>query len=157
MEEDILYSDFKGIRITSKKFYAGQKAYALRQINKINLKRVTPHKLRGMILFVIGIVAIILGSLEMLQSVSFDMGDEIWLIDLNFVSIGFGVIALLWAIVRMLLFPDEFAVQVEIKDGTVESIQSDSRKYAARLAASLKRAYYRQEEIENDNDKMQVA
>jgi len=145
MEEDLLYDDFNGIRITSKKFYAGDKAYALHKISKINLQRVTPHKTIGLTLFIVGLVTILIGSLEVLGSTTIAWNNSFWLLDYNFVSIAIGVISIIIAVVRMMLYPDEYAVEIETIDGVKEAIKSDSRKYAARLAASLKRAYYRQD------------
>jgi len=143
MEEDILYKDFNGIRITSKKFYAGQKAYALEKIKQIHIQRVTPNKWRGMALFSLGVLLIILGSFDVLGT--FEVGEEeIEIISLNFIAISAGVLAMLLAILRMVVKHDRFAVKIETTDGKKESIISKNRKYAARLAASLKRAYYRQ-------------
>lgn len=144
MSEDILYSDFNGIRITGKRFYAGKKSYALNKIKKINLQRVIPNKQIGISLFSLGILTILLGSFEVFGSATFQAFESFWILDNDFVSIAFGVILLIIAILRMLISPDEYAVKVETKDGHVESIISNNRKYAARIAASLKRAYYRQ-------------
>ena len=144
MEEDVFYSDFNGIRITSKKFYAGEKAYAIRKIQNIDLQRVIPNKGLGLALFSIGVIAILLGSFTLLGSVSLNAFDAVWLIDLDIFIIAIGVVALIIAIIRILISPDEYAVKVNIKGENIEAITSDNRKYAARIAASLKRAYYRQ-------------
>lgn len=146
MEEDILYKDFNGIRITSKKFYAGQKAYALEKIKQINIQRVTPNKWRGMALFSLGIFLIVLGSFDVLGTFEWQGKGEasIQMVSLNFIAISAGVLAMLIAILRMVVKHDQFAVKIETTDGKKESIISKNRKYAARLAASLKRAYYRQ-------------
>lgn len=154
MEEETLYSDFNGIRITSKRFYTGDKSYAIRKIENINLHRVIPNKRMGLILFALGIVSIILGSIEIFGIQNIETLGAIWLINLDIILVAVGVVALLIAILRMFITTDEYAVQVQIKDGKVEDLISDNRKYAARIAASLKRAYYRQNSKVSAEEKM---
>ncbi|MEP2772779.1 MAG: DUF6232 family protein [Fulvivirga sp.] len=144
MEEDILYSDFNGVRITSKRFYTDEKSFAINKIKSINLKRVIPNKKTGFILFTLGILTILLGSFEVLGIQTIEALGDVWIVNFDIISIAIGVVALVIAILRMLIAPDEYAVKVEIKGGKVEDVISDNRKYAARIAASLKRAYYRQ-------------
>lgn len=143
-EEEVFYSDINGIRITSKRFYAGDNSYALEKIKKINLSRFTPKKRWGILLFLLGMVTILLGSFSLFGTYSAKFFNNFWIIDINVVSIAVGVIALLIAIIRMMIAPDEYSVVVETKNGQKEEVVSPNRKYAARLAASLKRAYYRQ-------------
>ncbi len=152
MKEDILYSDFNGVRITSKRFYTGEKSFAIRKIKSIDLKRVIPNKQTGFILFALGILTILLGSFEILGSYSVEAADTIWSLNLDTISIAIGVVALISAILRILIAPDEYAVRVEINGGKVEDLTSDNRKYAARIAASLKRAYYRQNSQINEDE-----
>ncbi|MDX1629493.1 MAG: DUF6232 family protein [Fulvivirga sp.] len=145
MAEDIIYNDVNGIRITSKRFYKEDNYYNLDKIKKIYLDRVATGKKQGLLIFLLGIIGIVTGSLEFMSTVSIDIGNELWLVDLNYVLIGIGVTVILVAIIRMMFAEDEYAVKVETKDGETTSVISNNRKYVARVAASLKRAYYRQE------------
>lgn len=152
MKEDILYSDFNGVRITSKRFYTGKKSFAIKKIKSINLKRVIPNKRTGFILFVLGILTILLGSFEVFGSQTIEAFKSVWIVNVDTISIAIGVIVLVSAIFRILIAPDEYAVRVEINGGKVEDLTSDNRKYAARIAASLKRAYYRQNSQVNNEE-----
>lgn len=143
-EEDIFYSDINGIRITSKRFYAGDNSYAIEKIKEIDLSRFTPNKRLGILLFSVGMITIILGALSVFGTFTFQFSDNIWILDVDAISLAIGVSALLIAIIRMMIAPDEYTVIVKTENGKKEEVVSPNRKYAARLAASLKRAYYRQ-------------
>lgn len=156
-EEDIFYSDINGIRITSKRFYAGEKSYAIKKIRSINLSRLTPKKRWGIFLFSLGLATILMGSAAVFGVHNFRLFDSIWIIDFDVVSIAIGVVALLVAIIRMMITPDEYTVIVETENGEKEKVISPNSQYAARLTASLKRAYYRQHTKKGGNSEQVLA
>jgi len=152
MENNILYEDFEGFRITSERFYAQDKVYTIDEIKEINLKRKAPAKRLSIIVFSLGLLLTFLGSVDFINKVEFELPLINYIIDSNTLILILGLIIVAWSITKMLISKDLYAVEIITQSGEKEKIVSESRKYSARIMASLKRAYYRQKASENTSD-----
>lgn len=143
MKEEVIYTDGHGVKITREKFYTEKKEYNLEGITNVDLARVPASKVPGVVLFVLGFAGILAGSMGWFNSIRWDSGDAIYIIDANMVAIGLGVALILGGIIWMIASKDKYAVQIETAEGQKQAIVSKSREYAALIVASLKKAYYR--------------
>lgn len=137
MQEDYVYNDERGVRITSEYFYADGKAYDLLNIREININRKPTGTFLDIFLTGIGILSVVAGSTGfgvLLGQVGWNL--DMWLI-------GFGVFIIVAAILRLIFISDEYRVKITTTDGSIDTASSGKLAYVTRLAASLKRAYYR--------------
>ncbi|ELR69085.1 hypothetical protein C900_05474 [Fulvivirga imtechensis AK7] len=143
MREEVIYTDGHGVKITRDKFYTEKKEYNLDGITHVDLSRVPASKAPGVILFVLGFLAILAGSLEIFDRLTYEAAEAIYVIDTNMVAIGLGVALILGGIIWMIAARDKYAVEIGTAEGEKQPIVSKSREYAALVVASLKKAYYR--------------
>lgn len=142
-EEEIIYTDGHGVKITSDKFYADKDEYNLDGITKIDLQRIPASNMPGAILFVLGFLAILAGSLEMFANIRYSAEEAMYVIDSNMVAIGIGVALIIGGIIWMIVAKDKYAVEIRTAEGEKQPIVSKSREYVALVVASLKKAYFR--------------
>ncbi|MBL3656621.1 DUF6232 family protein [Fulvivirga sediminis] len=141
--EEIIYTDGHGVKITRDKFYTEKQAYNLDGITNVNLQRIPASKVPGVSLFILGFLGIVLGSMEMFTDLTYTTEEAIYLIDSNMLSIGLGVALIFGGILWMIVAKDKYAVEIRTAEGDKRPIISKSREYVAHIAGSLKKAYYR--------------
>lgn len=142
-EEEIIYTDGHGVKITSDKFYAEKDEYNLDGITKIDLQRIPASNAPGITLFILGFLAIVAGSLDVFANIRYSAEEAIYVIDTNMVSIGIGVALIVGGIIWMIVAKDKYAVEIRTAEGEKQPIVSRSREYVALIVTSLKKAYFR--------------
>ncbi|UII21115.1 DUF6232 family protein [Fulvivirga ligni] len=141
--EEIIYTDGHGVKITRDKFYTEKKEYNLEGITNINLQRLPASKAPGIILFVLGFLGILLGSLELFADWTMNTDGALYVFDTNMLSIGMGVVLIFGGIIWMIAAKDKYAVEIRTAEGDKRPIISKSREYVAHITGALKKAYYR--------------
>jgi len=154
VENNILYEDFEGIRITSERFYAQDKVYSINEIKEINLKRKAPAKMLSIIIFSLGLLLIFLGSIGFIKIPDVIIPVIDYSLSLNSSLLIIGLVIVASSIFKMFLSNDLYAIEIRTSEGEIETITSKSRKYSARIMASLKRAYYRQKASQKTKNKL---
>lgn len=142
-EGDIIYTDGHGVKITREKFHVEDKEFYLNGITSIDLQRVPAGNLSSILLFILGFLAIMAGSLKVFSDAGFTVQDSIYVMNSNIVAIGIGVALILAGILRMIMAKDKFAVKIGTAEGEKKPFVTSNREHAAIIVASLKKAYYR--------------
>ncbi|UII32901.1 DUF6232 family protein [Fulvivirga ulvae] len=142
-EEEIIYTDGHGVKITSDKFYADKDEYNLDGITKIDLQRIPASNAPGIILFILGFLSIVAGSLDIFADIRYSTEEAVYVMNLNMVAIGLGVALIIGGIIWMIAAKDKYAVEIRTAEGEKQPIVSRSREYAALIVTSLKKAYFR--------------
>lgn len=142
-EEEIIYTDGHGVKITREKFYAEKKEYNLDGITSIDLQRIPASNIPGILMFVLGFLGILAGSMEIFDNFTYSTADANYVINSDMLAIGIGVAFIVGGIIWMIVAKDKYAVEIGTAEGEKKPIISKSREYAALVATSLKKAYYR--------------
>ena len=143
MDNSIIYTDGHGVKITDSTFYVHRQSYSLDGIKEIKLLKIPSRKAPGIILFVIGFILMLLGSLGSMEQVSFETARRIVVLDADMVAIVAGVLLVVTAIVVSILTKSKYAVKITTAEGEKRPLESRNREYVAHVVNSLKRAYYK--------------
>lgn len=142
-EEEIIYTDGHGVKITREKFSVEDREFYLNGITSIDLQRIPAGNTPNVILFILGALCILAGSLELFNNFSYATSEAVYFVNSNMLVIGLGVLLLIAGIIRMVIAKDKYAVKIGTAEGEKKPFMSKDREHAAIIAASLKKAYYR--------------
>lgn len=143
MEERIIYTDGNGVKITDVNFYTHQQTYLLEGITDVRLVRNPASKWPGIVSFLLGIVALVLGSFETLADWRMTLGESVYIVDSSAVLIVAGVVFIVLGIILMVALKDHFSVGIRTAEGMKQPVTSTSREYIAHLVGQLKKSYHR--------------
>ncbi len=142
-EEKIIYTDGNGVKITDINFYTDDQTYLLEGIMDVRLIRKPASRWPGILMFLLGIIALLIGSFEVLENWRMTFSDQVYLVDASMVMMVSGVIFILAGVVLMVALRDHFAVRIRTAEGFRQPVKSKSREYIAHLVGQLKKSYHR--------------
>lgn len=143
MDNAIIYTDGHGVKITDSTFYVHREQYNLDGIREIKLLKLPSRKAPGVVLFVIGFILMLLGSLEALGEVAYETNSSIVLMDADMIAIVGGVMLVVMAILVAILTKSKYAVKITTAEGEKRPLESQNKEYVAHVTNALKRAYYK--------------
>lgn len=142
-DEEVIYTDGHGVKITNEKFYAEKNIYNLDGITQIDLQRIPASSGPGVTFFVLGFLAIVAGSLDVFDNLSFSGEENIYSVETSMFAIGLGIAFVMGGVGWMIAAKDKYAVEIRTAEGEKQPIISQSKEYTAHIVASLKKAYFR--------------
>lgn len=143
MENAIIYTDGHGVKITDSTFYVHKNQYSLDGIREIKLLKIPSRKAPGIVLFVLGFILMLLGSLNALGEVALENSENIMYLDADMIAIVAGVILVVTAILVSILTKSKYAVKITTAEGEKRPLESQNKEYVAIVVNSLKKAYYK--------------
>ncbi len=141
-DENVIYTDGHGVTITPTKFHADKKEYLLKGITHINLHNKPANRAPGIILLVLGLVGLIIGALRLLNTLEYNAGDTLYIIDMNLWSMILGAVFLIVGIILLAVAKDHYAVEIGTAEGSKTPIINKDKQYVAQIVKSLNEAYY---------------
>lgn len=143
MDNSIIYTDGHGVKITDSTFYVHRQSYSLEGIKEIKLLKVPSSKATGVILFIIGFVFMLLGSLDTLGELAYETNNNIIVINADMIAIIAGVLLVVTAIFISIFTKSKYAVKITTTEGERRPLESKNKEYVVHVVNSLKKAYYK--------------
>ncbi len=140
-QEEIIYTDGHGIKITDRNFYTKDQTYLIEGITDVRLIRRPAATWPVILLFLLGVAGMLAGAYEMLANQTLTFTDSVYVVDTNTVALVTGIVFVLLSIVVFVMTRDRYAVGIRTAEGMRQPVKSKKKEYARHLVNLLQSAY----------------
>jgi hypothetical protein len=139
--DKVIYTDGHGVIVTDSNLKVKEKVYSLRGIIHHGLWTVRASRFPGIFLIVLGLLALILGILQMVSAFVPDMVINDNIISSNTVSIWVGIALMALGILWLAFARDKYAVRIATAEGERNAIISPKKEYISQIVTAINQAF----------------
>lgn len=141
--EEVIYTDGHGVKITEKRLYTEEKAYLLEGITSVQLKKRPASILHGMLLLFLGVICLAGGGFGVFDYQQVEIGETLYRLDINLILQITGVVLILLGILSYVIKKDRYSVLIGTAEGLREPVISKSREYTSYIVSVLEQIFAR--------------
>jgi hypothetical protein len=137
MPDKIVYTDGHEVTVTDSALKVKNTSYNLSGITKYGLMIIKPHRLPGILLFLLGVIMVVCGMLGLLSPQLEVNGDYV---NANTMALWFGGGLALLGILVIGLVRERYAVRIATAEGEKNAVVSHQKEYISQIVDALNRA-----------------
>jgi hypothetical protein len=138
--DKIIYTDGRDVTVTDSTLKVRKHSYMINGITKLSMWTIRPERWPGILLVLLGLVAIFFGWLGYVPP-SMNMQTDNGIIDSNTLALWAGAGLLLIGILVLALSRERYAVRIATAEGEKNAVVSHKREYIAQIVDAMNRAF----------------
>jgi hypothetical protein len=139
--DKVIYTDGHGVVVTDSNLKVKERVYSLRGVIHHGLWTVRASRFPGIFLILIGLIALVLGVLQMVSSFVPNMAINDNIISSNTIFIWVGIVFMAFGILWLSLARDKYAVRIATAEGERNAIISSKKEYISQIVTAINQAF----------------
>jgi hypothetical protein len=140
--DKVFYTDGHEVTVTDTTFKVNNKEYKLLGITRHGFLTIKPHRAPGIFVFIIGLLVLVIGALELLPAETF--GDVRFMnayVSANDVAVFTGSLIAAAGLLFAVLVKPKYAVRISTAEGESNAVVSRQQEYIRQIIDGLNRAF----------------